>query len=182
MNNQIVVIDFETTGLSPKNSRIIEVAALIVDNHTNAVIDSFTQLMNPDQHISKEITSITGITNEMVAGQPYPENVMRKLKMFIGDRRCVAHNAAFDSKFYFAEMDRAGMSHARDFLCTLKLARGLISDSANHKLGTLVEHLKLEKPEDGEFHRALYDATMTTKLWARLKNMVKANLLASKGS
>lgn len=180
MNDQIVVIDFETTGLSPKNSRIIEVAALVVDNHKNEVLDQFVQLMNPDQHISKSITDLTGITNEMVAGQPYPENVMRKLKTFIGDRRCVAHNAAFDSKFYFAEMIRAGLPHDKEFYCTLKLSRKFITESSHHKLETLVEHLQLEKLIGGEFHRALYDATMTFKLWCTLKNLIRSKFINKK--
>ena len=66
MNESIVVLDFETTGLSPSSSRVIEVAALKVDN--GFVTDSFVQLMHPGHPIPSYITGLTGITSAMVDG------------------------------------------------------------------------------------------------------------------
>jgi DNA polymerase-3 subunit epsilon len=170
MSNEYAVIDFETTGLSANQCRIIEVAAVIVRN--GKVADSFVQLMHPGHHIPSFITDLTGITNAMVKGKPKPEAVMPELKKFMGGCSCVAHNASFDSSFYHAEMSRAGIAHERSFFCTVKLSRRLIQDSPNHKLETLAEHLNLSRPTEGNCHRALYDVLLTVELWKRIESII----------
>ena len=158
MSNEFAVIDFETTGLSADYCRVIEVAAVIVRD--GEVVDSFVQLMHPGCRIPFFITAITGITNSMVKDKTNPETVMPDLMRFLGDRPCIAHKASFDSSFYHAEMSRAGIAHERSFLCTMLLSRRLIQDSPDHQLGTLTNHLNLQKPSEGSCHRALYDLSL----------------------
>ena len=170
MFNEFAVIDFETTGLGADYCRVIEVAAVIVRN--GEVADSFVELMHPGCRLPYIITDLTGITDTMLKGKPKPESVMPKLKDFIGDRHCIAHNASFDSGFYHAEMNRAGIAHDRTFFCTMKLSRRLILDSPRHKLSTLADHLNLPRPEEGKCHRALYDVLLTVELWKHIERII----------
>jgi len=170
MFKEFAVIDFETTGLSADYCRVIEVAAVIVRN--GEVTDSFVELMHPGCNLPYFITDLTGITNAMLKGKPKPESVMPKLKDFIGDRHCVAHNATFDSGFYHAEMGRAGIVHERSFFCTMKLSRRLIENSPSHKLSTLTDHLNLPRPKEGKCHRALYDVLLTVELWKHIESLL----------
>ena len=172
MFNEFAVIDFETTGLSTDYCRVIEVAAVIVRNGEAA--DSFVQLMHPGCRLPYFITDLTGITDAMLKDKPKPESVMPALKNFIGDRFCIAHNAPFDSRFYHAEMSRAGVAHDRTFFCTMKLSRRLIQDSPDHKLETLTRYLNLPQPADGKYHRALYDVLMTVELWKRIQSIISS--------
>ena len=174
MSSEFAVIDFETTGLSAEQCRVIEVAAVIVRD--GKVADSFVQLMNPGHRIPDFITNLTGITNAMVKGRPNPEAVMPELRKFIGARFCIAHNASFDSRFYHAEMNRAGIAHERSFFCTMMLSRRLIQDSPNHQLVTLTNHLNLSVPLEGNYHRALYDVLITVELWKRIEGIVSEKI------
>ncbi len=170
MFKEFAVIDFETTGLSADYCRVIEVAAVIVRN--GEVADSFVELMHPGCRLPFIITDLTGITDAMLKGKPKPEAVMPKLKNFIGNRHCIAHNATFDSGFYHAEMGRAGIAHDRTFFCTMKLSRRLILDSPRHTLSILADHLNLARPDDGKCHRALYDVLLTVELWKHIESLI----------
>ena len=173
----LVILDFETTGLSPDFSRIIEVGAVLIEE--NRIVDSFSQLMNPGFYIPPVITGITGITNKMVEDKPSPESVMPLLHRFIGKRQIMAHNASFDKKFLLAEMSRVDLVVRNPFLCTLKLSRRLIHDSCSYSLGNLAGYLGLDTDDIGQMHRALDDVKVTFQLWKYLQNVVvrKSGLL-----
>ena len=168
------VIDFETTGLGPPADRIIEVGAVLVRD--GEITGTFSELMDPGFRIPAFITSLTGITNAMVRGRPQPQAVMPRLRAFLGDHVCVAHNAGFDRGFFDAEMALAGEAHERPFLCSMLLSRRLVQDAGSHKLGALVRHLRLPVPPDLQAHRALADALMTVELWKRLQSDLRARL------
>lgn len=170
----IAIIDFETTGMMPGPDRIIEVGAVVVRD--GVVVETFASLMDPGCRIPAFITGLTGITTAMVRGQPPPEEVMPRLRGFLGDLPCLAHNAAFDHRFFAAEMDRAGHGHERPFLCSVLLARRLVSGAPSNRLGDLVAHLGLELPAGHRAHRALGDALMTAQLWTRLLDAVRARI------
>jgi len=119
---------------------------------------------------------LTGISDAMVRGKPRRETVMPHLRAFLGEAICLAHNASFDQRFYHAEMDRANQSHDRQFVCSLLLARRLVQNAPNHKLGTLMQHLRLTVPSDSQAHRALADVHMTCTLWHHLANSLQHQL------
>ncbi len=171
MTEEFIVIDFETTGLSAGYDRIIEVAAAVMRG--GEVVDSYVQLTHPGQRIPSFITQLTGISDAMVKDKPRPEEVMPELLRFLGDRVCVAHNATFDAGFFHAEMSRAGLSHERTFLCTMKLSRRLVHGSPNHKLGDLARYLNLVVPAGATAHRALGDVLTTAALWSHLRSVIK---------
>lgn len=168
--DEVVILDFETTGLSADYDRIIEVGAVIVKDQK--VTARFSELMNPGRRIPYFITDLTGITNTMLMGKPKPEDVMPKLKDFLGNRVILAHNAAFDRKFLHSEMARAHLQASNHFLCTLLLSRRLIPEAANYKLGTLAEHLHIKI---GRAHRALDDVEATAQLWDHLHETVRVS-------
>lgn len=161
----LVVLDFETTGLSPAmGDRAIEIGAVLIEQ--GRITDRFQQLMNPGRRISAFIESYTGISNAMVSGADSCESVMAEFADFIADHNLVAHNASFDKKFLDAELDRASAGYRGSFACSMLIARRLYPDAPNHKLGTLVKYHQL--PSDGVFHRALADAEMTAHLWLQM--------------
>jgi len=163
---KIVVIDFETTGLSPGlGDRATEVAAVIIED--NKIIDRFQSLMYAGVTIPIYIQQLTGISNAMIRKAPPCQNVMRELADFIGDIPLVAHNASFDTRFLDAEWSRIHYKRRQPFACSMLLSRRIYPHFPDHKLGTLVRYLKL--PTTGEYHRALADAEMTASLLIKIK-------------
>ena len=93
--NTVVVLDFETTGLSPDcGDRVIEIGAMRVEN--GKVVAYFQELMNPGKLIDNFIEDYTGITNAMLKDAPPCNEVMHRLADFIDGYNLVAHNASFD--------------------------------------------------------------------------------------
>ncbi|MGF1686773.1 3'-5' exonuclease [Photobacterium japonica] len=163
--NTVIVLDFETTGLSPNmGDRAIEIGAVKIQD--GQVIDQFQQLMNPGFRVSSFIESYTGISNPMLADAQPCETVMDDFADFIQGYNLIAHNASFDQRFLDAELQRIGRTYPGEFACSMLIARRLYPHSSNHKLGTLVHTLDIDN--DGTFHRALADAEMTAKLWLRM--------------
>lgn len=160
------VIDFETTGLSPQHgARPTEVAVVLVS--PEGIQGHFQSLMNPGVHIPHEIQALTGITNAMVKKAPSVGDVMKQALSFVGSHPLVAHNAAFDKKFWDAELQRIRQRRLQEFTCSLLLSRRIFPEAPNHQLGTLVRTLKL--PNTGRSHRALADAEATAHLLLRLQ-------------
>lgn len=169
-NYSVVVIDFETTGLSPNlGDRTIEVGAVLIKN--NQIVDRFQSLMNPEMKISGFIEDFTGISNKMLATAPSIKEVMALLKKFIEDHQLVAHNAAFDLRFLDAELARLKINRKNEVVCSLLSSRRIYPEAPNHKLETLVRYKNLKT--DGIHHRALADAEMTAHLWIALIDDIK---------
>ena len=163
------VIDFETTGISPAcGDRATELAIVLVEN--GRVVDRFQSLMNAGVRIPAFITQLTGITNAMVAGAPAAAQVMIDASRFVGAALLVAHNAAFDRRFWQAELafaGLAGLEAPQPFICTLLLSRRLYPQAPNHRLGSLVDYHRL--PRTGQAHRALADAEMARELLGQIQ-------------
>lgn len=158
----VVVLDFETTGLSPGNGdRAIEIGAVKIKD--GCVTERFQSLMNPGQRVSGFIESYTGITNKMLAKAPPCKEVMRGFAEFIQGYDLVAHNASFDKRFLDAELKRIRCDYGGEFACSMLVARRLYPTAPNHRLETLVRLNRITI--NGDFHRALSDAEMTANLW-----------------
>jgi len=167
--NSLVILDFETTGLSPDmGDRAIEIGAVRLVN--GEVTERFQELMNPGQRVSGFIEDYTGITNRMLEDADSCAVVMNRFADFIADDNLIAHNASFDQRFLDAELDRIGRGYAGEFSCSLLLSRRIFQDSYNHKLGELVRFCNIESA--GNFHRALYDSEMTAKVWMAMLDSI----------
>ena len=163
----VAVIDFETTGISPsQGDRATEVAIVLM--RAGQVVDRFQSLMNTGVRVPGFITQLTGITNAMVAAAPPAERVMAEASRFVGGAPMVAHNAAFDRKFWLHELALAGLAAPQPFACTVLLSRRLYPQAPNHRLGSMVAYHGL--PRTGVAHRALADAEMAAALLVRIQH------------
>ncbi|NQW28224.1 MAG: hypothetical protein HQ474_09960 [Flammeovirgaceae bacterium] len=163
MLNSYVIIDFETTGLSTYyGDRITEVAAIKIES--GEIIGQYESLVKTGQYIPDIISRLNGITKSMLDSAPPAKSVMKDLVKFIGSKSTlVAHNASFDSNFFHNELELAGISKQRNFICTLLLSRRLYQFSTNHKLETLASYHDI--PIVGSSHRAMPDAMVTAQLF-----------------
>ena len=168
----LVVIDFETSGMSPEQGgRITEVAALRIVG--DRVTERFVSLVNCGVRIPSFITQLTGITQRMVDRAPPVDEVVPRLLTFIGSDALVAHNASFDEKFLMAEAARmrlASQHHAT--ICSVKLTRRVIPGLSSYSLGSLARSLGIQF--NSQAHRAEADADVTARLMLRLGTELKA--------
>ena len=167
---RIAVIDFETTGLSPSSScRATEIAVVILEQ--GRIVERYQSLMNTGVRVPGFIEQLTGISNAMLRTAPPAERVMNEVNEFVGITPLVAHNAAFDQKFWAFEMGRIKRTRLQNFACSLLLARRLMPAAPNHKLGTLTAFADL--PHTGQAHRAMADAEMAANLTAYLTEQLR---------
>jgi DNA polymerase-3 subunit epsilon len=155
------VVDLETTGGSPIDCGITEVAA--VKFKGGHCLGTFATLVNPGALIPPAITVLTGITQSMVLPAPRIDQVLPSFLEFVHGTVIVGHNIRFDLSFLNAALDREGypkLPHRSIDTCAL--ARRLVADEVpNHRLGTLADRLRLDhKPT----HRALDDVLATADL------------------
>lgn len=168
--NSLIILDFETTGLSSDNGdRAIEIGAVKLYN--GVVTARFQELMNPGRPVSYFIEDYTGITNRMLSKAAPCNEVMDRFAGFIQGQNLVAHNASFDKRFLDSELKRISSGYDGQFACSLLLSRRLNQAAPNHKLGTLINYLGITS--NGSFHRALYDSEMTAKLWITMLDDIK---------
>jgi DNA polymerase-3 subunit epsilon len=168
--DSVVVLDFETTGLSPAmGDRAIEIGAVLIEK--GLVKDRFQELMNPGFRISGFIETYTGITNAMLKKARPCDEVMNRFADFIQGHNLVAHNASFDRRFLDAELDRIDRAYSGDFACSMLVSRRIYPNAPNHKLESLVRFMNIET--DGTFHRALADSEMTAKLWLAILDDIR---------
>ncbi|HUG24721.1 3'-5' exonuclease [Piscinibacter sp.] len=171
----IAVIDFETTGMSPRmGARATEIAVALVQGER--IVDRYQSLMRTGAFVPSFIERLTGISNRMLDDAPPAAKVMREAAAFIGNHPMVAHNAAFDRSFWHSELAQAGAAGddeagTASFACTLLLSRRLNDEAPNHRLGTLAEWFDL--PREGRAHRALADAEVTAHLLLRMRRDVE---------
>ncbi|WP_407730051.1 PolC-type DNA polymerase III [Pseudomonas helleri] len=167
---RIAVIDFETTGLSPSSScRATEIAVVILEQ--GRIVERYQSLMNTGVRVPGFIEQLTGISNAMLRTAPPAERVMNEVNEFVGITPLVAHNAAFDQKFWDFEMGRIKRTRLQNFACSLLLARRLMPAAPNHKLGTLTAFADL--PHTGQAHRAMADAEMAANLMTYLAEQLR---------
>lgn len=163
---KFVAIDVETTGLSPVYNELIEISAIKYDGETK--LDTFSTLIKPKRPISKTITNITGITNQMVENSPQIEEVMPKLISFIGDNPIVAHNANFDYSFLQNNSNKSFSDNT--VIDTVALSRKMLPNLPNHKLNTVARCIGIQ--EEG-FHRAEFDCECCAKIYIKyLENTI----------
>ncbi len=158
--SRYVVIDLETTGLSPKNDSIIEYAAVkVVDGE---VVDTFQALCDPGFDIPPMITAITGISTEMVRNCPNPRKALPLFLDFAGDDFIVGHNVLFDVRFISSVND----GFYNTYIDTMKVFRTLHPSLPHHRLCDMV---KFYKKENESAHRALSDCLAANDCFTEMK-------------
>jgi len=162
-----VVVDLETTGLWPRHGhRVIEIGAVAIE--AGRIVGEFTTLIDAGVPVPPVVQAIHGITDEMLADQPLPEQAFPNFANFIAASVLIAHNAPFDIRFLRHEFARLGMALPHRYLCTLELSRRRLPRLSDHTLATVYQHLFPEADFLRQDHRALDDARMTAKIWLKL--------------
>ncbi|MFN8674420.1 MAG: exonuclease domain-containing protein [Candidatus Sericytochromatia bacterium] len=155
-----VFFDLETTGLFPVSSKIIEIGA-VKFNFSEGVLATFETLIDPEVTISKESIQIHGITDDMVKGKPFINDILPNFFEFIKDCIVIAHNSDFDASFISYNINRYNFENPPNLIIdTIPLAKKYIKSCENYKLSNLVKFLKLDVTEykSKKFHRALFDS------------------------
>jgi DNA polymerase-3 subunit epsilon len=168
-----VIVDIETTGGNPQNSKITEIAMYKCDGEQ--IIDEFVTLINPETSIPPFIVNLTGITDRMVASAPVFEEVAQTIEEFSEGCIFVAHNVGFDYGMIRAEFRMLGKSFSRPNMCTVKASRLVIPGYESYGLGKITRALGIEIKGR---HRAGGDAYATTILFQLLYKTNKDLLLA----
>jgi DNA polymerase-3 subunit epsilon len=133
-----IVLDTETTGLSPKyGDRICEIAAVeIVDGKLTGNV--FHRYINPECEVSPEAEAVHGLSNRFLSDKPVFAQIVEEFISFMVslDERSFAHNASFDARFITAELARCGYPAMGNLQCSLKLARAVLG-KGSRDLATL---------------------------------------------
>ena len=159
-DDEMVVFDIETTGLSNKTSKIIEIGAVKIK--AGEIIDRMDIFVDPECHISEEITELTSITDEMVKGAPKEREALEIFLSFAGDDMLIAHNANFDIGFIRVAAERQGLPFGNTYLDTVGLSRYVNPELNKHKLNIIAEHYGIVQEHH---HRADDDAEVLARIF-----------------
>ena len=156
--------DTETTGLNPSYEKVIEIGAVKFDK--TGILDTYSVLINPEKVISREITNITGITNEMVCGCNNFSEIAPSFLNFINETKLIAHNSNFDVRFINSELDKTQYKNLTKGQCnaidTVKVARKVFPGLPYYKLQFLANHFNINVDAA---HRAYDDARVCMELF-----------------
>ena len=167
----VVVIDCETTGLNVALDRVLSIAGVRVHGLRLLRQEAFDFLVDPGEPISPASTSIHGITNAMVWGEPSLAERWSELEPLLRDCVVVGHNVGFDLTILEMELRRAGVEWRRPpSLCTLQLAATLEPELPNLNLETLAAAYGIEVAGR---HTALGDALVTAEVYLRLVALMR---------
>jgi DNA polymerase-3 subunit alpha (Gram-positive type) len=166
-DQEYVVVDVETTGLSSLTDEIIEIGAVrLSGGGAQAGPTEFRSFVKPSRPVPQKITELTGITDEMLAGAPDVVTAMTAFLEFAGAAGLVAHNASFDLGFLRAAARRSGRDDWQPTVVdTLSLARAILPDRGHHKLDQLVSEFGVALDHH---HRAVDDARATGQVFRHL--------------
>ena len=162
-----IVLDTETTGLDYTKEKLVEFAAVRLEN--GKIKDEFQTLINPQQHIRKSSIAIHGITQEMVADAPTESEAIPKILEFMGDYPMVAHNAIFDYSFINEAAKRVtghGINNER--IDTQQMFKEVFPDLESHGLNALTEKFKVDLTNR---HRAMGDTMGLALAYPKLKKL-----------
>ena len=167
-HQEFVAFDLETTGLSSRDDRIIEIGAVILKDGKE--IDRFQTFVDPERQLERKIVELTGITDEMLQGAPKIQEILPKFLEFVGDRVLVAHNSDFDTGFIRAECQRQGLPYRYTAADTLILSQNLLQHLSKFKLDIVSNALNLP---DFNHHRAGDDAMTCGLIMTKLMEMLE---------
>ena len=173
-DGEYVAFDLETTGLSSLHDTIIEIGAAIMKG--NEVLSTFQTFVDPHRPLQPKIVDLTGINDQMLAGQPDISEAMPKFLEYVGSRPLCAHNADFDIGFVTAACEKLGLPFHPTYVDTLILAQNLMPELGKYKLNIVADALSLP---DFNHHRASDDAITCGYLLMRFFKMLQEQGLDS---
>ena len=168
LDGEYVAFDLETTGLMPRTDTIIEIGAVIMKEGRE--LDRFQTFVDPGRRLSREVSELTGITDDMLRGAPKIQEVLPKLLEFVGDRPLVAHNARFDCAFVTQACRQQGIKYNMTAVDTLILSQNLLPHLNKYKLDLVAKEFDLG---DFNHHRAADDAVICGQIFFKLFDRLK---------
>lgn len=163
LKKRYAIVDLETTGGRASRDKVIEIGIVLHDGEK--IIDTYHSMVDPETSIPYNITRITGITNDMVAGAPKFYEIAKEVVEWTEGAVFVAHNVRFDYSFLQEEFRRLGYPFIRRRLCTVRLSRQAFPGLRSYSLGKLIKHFGISV---NDRHRALDDALATANLLERI--------------
>lgn len=180
---KLAIIDFETTGLSPEEDRVIEVGVACFERGELRARKSW--LVNPGIPVPEQARAIHNISDEDLAGAPTFAEVVAELAALVEDHLPVAYNAAFDRAFLYAELGRAAAAgHKRSatpppafdrevtWVDPLVWVRELHKDERGHRLTEVCARLGISLDTA---HRADADAEATGRVLLALASKLSTS-------
>lgn len=168
IDSEYVVFDIETTGLSPKFNKIIEIGAVRVKD--GKIIDTFSEFVNPEVPIPYSITKLTSINDAMVLEASTIEEILPRFLDYVGDSVLVAHNASFDTGFIREFARRQGLVFDYTVVDTMSLAHILVPELGKFTLDRLCKQFNVSLENH---HRACDDADATARIFLKMLDMIK---------
>lgn len=133
------VVDIETTGLSPEDCEIIEIA--VVRYRGGRRTDAFTTLVKPESAITPFITELTGISNDMVKDAPCISDAIKAFYEFVGEDMLMGYNVNFDINFLYDNLLKChGIYLENDFVDVLRFARKVLPLMPDRKQTSVAAH------------------------------------------
>ena len=157
LEEDLVVLDTETTGLSFKNCELLEIACARLSG--KKVVDRYHTFVRPKGLIPPEIVALTGIHQSDVADAPSPADAVAGLAEFVGGDLVLAHNATFDRTF--VESVPGGSSVSDNWIDTLALSRIALPSLSTHRLSAMAQAFGC----DSVTHRAMDDVDALSGMW-----------------
>ncbi len=162
-----VLVDIETTGFSPVKDEIIEIGAIKVEK--NKIINEYNELIKINETLSPFTTKLTGITDEMLQTGKEISEVLKDFIHFTGDSIIIGHNVTFDLGFLSYNCKKyLNFNLNNDYVDTMCIARKLVPNSINYKLGTLADFFNVSY--EGA-HRGLKDVEITYEVYNNLRKI-----------
>ncbi len=163
-----IVLDTETTGISPRDGhRIIEIGALELMHHlpTGRKLHLY---INPERDIDEGAIAVHGITLDFLADKPIFADVAEEFLAFIGSDPLVIHNASFDMAFINSELTRVDrpVLEMDQSIDTLVMARKKFP-GAQANLDALCRRFEIDNTHR-ELHGALLDADLLASVYIEL--------------
>ena len=164
-----VLVDIETTGLSPRTDEIIEIGAIKVKE--NKIIDTYNTLIKIDRNLNPFITKLTGITDKMLETGKETDKALEEFVNFTGNEIIMGHNVNFDINFIYDKcLSYLDYYLSNDFVDTMRIAKYILPDIQNYKLGTLANYFGVDYRSA---HRGLKDVEITYEVYNKLKDCYK---------
>ena len=174
MENRKLILVTETTGLNFNNDKIIEIGIVeLIDNVLTQ--NYFHEYINPEISISLSAQKVHGISNEFLIGKPTFNKIVKKFLDFIKDDTIIIHNAEFDTNFINKELQNCGFNNIKNSVVdTIKIAKKEFPGQTVN-LDSLCRKLDVNNTRQ-DFHGALLDATLLSKVYLKLTTGKQENL------
>jgi len=162
--SRFVVLDTETTGFDYENDRILCIGAIVLQNNTISIQDSF-EVYIQQEHYNKATAQIHGILKDFVLDRPEELEVLQQFLAFLGDSIIIAHHTAFDVTMINKALERNGLPKLKNrTLDTAMLYKktlivsNLLERKEHYSLDDLADKFDISKKDR---HTAMGDAYIT---------------------